>query len=134
MQLYLDTSALVKLVVLEAESAALRQYLSAFPDDTKFASALARAELIRAVARQGSPDSIAHARRVLARLDLIPLTNRLLDSAASLAPTELRTLDAVHLSSALTAPKLRAMITYDGRLAQAATDSGIAVSAPAQSR
>lgn len=130
MQLYLDTSALVKLVVLEAESAALRELLDAFPADTRFASALARTELVRAISRQGPPDSIAHARRVLGRLDLIPLTNRLLDSAASLAPPELRTLDAIHLSSALTAPELRAMITYDGRLAQAATDSGINVLAP----
>jgi predicted nucleic acid-binding protein len=134
MQLYLDTSAMVKLVVLEAESAALRDYLRAFPGDTKFTSALARAELVRAVARQGSPDSIAHTRRVLARIDLIPLTNRLLDSAASLTPPELRTLDAIHLSSALTAPELRAMITYDSRLAQAATDSGIEVLAPTHSR
>ena len=131
MQLYLDTSALVKIVVAEPESNALANYLRAFPSDSRFTSALARTELVRAVGRRGSNDSIAHARRVLGRLDLIPLTNRLLDNAGMLMPPELRTLDAIHLSSAMTAPELRAFVTYDGRLARAATHAGIEIVAPA---
>jgi predicted nucleic acid-binding protein len=103
MQLYLDTSALVKIVVAEPESNALADYLRAFPSDSRFTSTLARTELVRAVSRRGSNDSIAHARRVLGRLDLIPLTNRLLDNAGMLMPPELRTLDGIHLSSAMTA-------------------------------
>jgi uncharacterized protein len=130
MQLYLDTSALVKLVVLEPESLALRRYLGEFPADTRFVAALARTELVRAVARQGRIDIIEHARRVLARLDVLALSTRLLDVAAMLAPPELRTLDAIHLAAALTAPDLRAMVTYDSRLAEAAVDAGITVVGP----
>ena len=133
MQIYLDTSALVKLVVMEPESLALRSYLERFPSDTRFASALARTELVRAVAGRGSLEIVEHARRVLARLDLVTLSNRLLDAAARMAPPELRTLDAIHLAAALTAPDLRAIVTYDSRMTQAAANAGIAVVDP-QSR
>jgi predicted nucleic acid-binding protein len=98
--------------------------------DGQFTSALARTELIRAVARHGSIEAVAHARRVLAKLDLVPSNNKLLDAAASLMPPELRTLDAIHLAAARTAPELRAMVTYDSRLAEAAADAGLAVVSP----
>jgi predicted nucleic acid-binding protein len=130
MQLYLDTSALVKLVVQEPESSALEAYLREYPADARFTSALARTELVRAVTRQQSIDSIAHARRVLARMNLVPLTNRLLDAAATMMKRELRTLDALHISAALTAPTLRAVVTYDNRMSQAVAEIGIAVATP----
>jgi predicted nucleic acid-binding protein len=130
MQLYVDSSALVKLIVTEPESSALRSYLGQVPSDGQFTSALARSELIRAVARHGSIEAVAHALRVLAKLDLVPLNNKLLDAAASLMPPELRTLDAIHLAAARTAPELRAMVTYDSRLAEAAADAGLAVVSP----
>jgi predicted nucleic acid-binding protein len=60
-----------------------------------------------------SGEIVEHARRVLARLDLVPATNRLIDAAATAGPSDLRTLDAIHLAAALTAPNLRAIITYD---------------------
>ena len=130
MQLYVDTSALVKLIVIEPESSSLRSYLGQLPSDSQFTSALARTELIRAVARHGSIEAVAHARRVLAKLDLVPLNNKLLDTAATLMPPELRTLDAINLAAARTAPELRAMVTYDSRLAEAAANAGIAVVGP----
>ena len=130
MQLYVDTSALVKLIVIEPESSALRSYLGQLPSGSQFTSALARTELIRAVARHGSIEAVAHARRVLAKLDLVPLNNKLLDTAATLMPPELRTLDAINLAAARTAPELRAMVTYDSRLAEAAANAGIAVVGP----
>ena len=130
MQLYLDTSALVKLVVLEPESSALRGYLDQLRSDSQFTSSLARTELIRAVARHGSIEAVAHARRVLAKLQLVPLNNKLLDAAGRFVPPELRTLDAIHLAAARTAPELRAMVTYDSRLAEAAANAGIAVVGP----
>jgi uncharacterized protein len=130
MQLYLDTSALVKLVVLEPETSALRGYLGQLRSDSQFTSSLARTELIRAVARHGSTEAVAHARRVLAKLQLVPLNNKLLDTAGTLVPPELRTLDAIHLAAARTAPDLRAMFTYDDRLAKAAATAGIAVVSP----
>jgi uncharacterized protein len=130
MQLYLDTSALVKLIVAESESASLRTYLERFQADTHFTAALTRTELVRAVARQGSTEIVEHARRVLARLDVVALTSRLLDAAATTGPSDLRTLDSIHLAAALTAPDLRAVITYDSRMAQAAAGAGITVVAP----
>ncbi|MGB3352480.1 MAG: type II toxin-antitoxin system VapC family toxin [Mycobacterium sp.] len=130
MQLYLDTSALVKLVVAEAESIPLRMYLGDFTEDTRITSALARAELIRAVARQGSMEIIQHARRVVGALDLIALTTAALDRAGEIPPPEMRTLDAIHLSAALAAPDLRALVTYDARLSDAARNAGITVVDP----
>jgi uncharacterized protein len=130
MQIYIDTSALVKLVVVEAESAALRSYFEDFAHDTLFAAALARTELVRSVARLGSIEIIETARLVLTKLDLVTLNLALLDAAATIAPLELRTLDAIHLAAARTAPDLRALVTYDNRLAQAAAAAGIAVVSP----
>lgn len=131
MQLYLDTSALAKLVVAEAESEALRGYLNTCGTDTKFSAALARTELLRAVAPQGSLAIVDHARRVLTRIDLVALTSTLLDAASALPPARLRTLDAIHLACALTAPALRAVVTYDHGMAQAAEHLGLAVVSPA---
>ena len=130
MQIYIDTSALVKLVVVEAESAALRSYFEDFAHDTLFAAALARTELVRSVARLGSIEIIDTARLVLTKLDLVTLNLALLDAAATIAPLELRALDAIHLAAARTAPDLRALVTYDNRLAQAAAAAGIAVVSP----
>jgi predicted nucleic acid-binding protein len=59
------------------------------------------------------------------------LNSRLLDTAATIVPRELRTLDAIHLAAARTAPDLRELVTYDGRLTDAAIAAGIAVAAPA---
>jgi len=131
MHIYVDTSALVKLVVVEAESMALRSYFESFPGDTQFTAAVTRTELVRAVARQGSIEVIENARLALTKLDLVAITNRLLDAAATIRPPELRTLDAIHLAAARTAPELRAMVTYDSRLAEAAASAGLVVVAPA---
>ncbi len=130
MQIYVDTSALVKLVVVEGESAALRRYFEDFPGDTQFTAAVARTELVRAVARRGLIDVIENARFALSRLDLVALNSSVLDAAATIAPPELRTVDAIHLAAARTAPELRAMVTYDSRLAEAAIGAGIAVVTP----
>jgi predicted nucleic acid-binding protein len=134
MQVYLDTSALVKLVVREQESSALRRYLRTAPDDVRFSAAISRTELIRAVGRGGSFEVVAHARRVLSRLDMVGLTNRLLEEAGSLGPPDLRTLDAIHLAAARTAPALRALVTYDARLTRAAEAMGITVATPGRER
>ena len=130
MQLYLDSSALVKLVVSEAESSALRTYLAERRSDARMAAALARTEVVRAVAMHRSIELVETARSIIARLHLVPLNNRLLDAAATKLPPELRTLDAIHLAAAMTAPDLRALVTYDRRLADAAATAGLAVVAP----
>lgn len=131
--IYLDTSALVKLVANEAESAALRTYLCARTEQNWFTAALTRTELIRAVSRTGDRSAVEQARTILASLDLVALTDRLLDTAATLAPSSLRTLDAIHLAAAMTAgPRLDAVVTYDDRMATAASDAGLALAQPAE--
>lgn len=131
MQLYLDTSALTKLIVMERETAALQAFLGHHSGDNMFVAALARTELVRSVIRRGMLDAVPHARRLLNRIDSVPLTSRLLDDAAMLPPPNLRSLDAVHLAAACAAPALRALVTYDSRLAEAAEIIGLTVVAPA---
>jgi predicted nucleic acid-binding protein len=132
MRLYLDSSALVKLVKREAESAPLRRFLRRHRNDGRVTSALARVEVVRAVA-VGGPTAVAHARRQLARVDQINLQREVLDDAATLTPgAVLPSLDAIHLASALSiGADLRVVITYDQRMRNAATAIGLAVQAPA---
>ncbi len=130
MRIYLDTSALVKLVVAEGESQALKHFLDAHADDSLFSAALARTELIRAVAPSGA-QAIADARDLLNRLDTVMLTRQLLDDAGTLLPLRLRSLDAIHLAAAQRAgDSLRVVITYDARMLSAATDLGISTASP----
>jgi len=126
---YLDSSALVRLVVLEPESRALRAYLRGEPQ--RVSCGLARTEVLRAV-RPVGPAAIAAARRLLQRIDLIRLDDALFDAAGMLEPVGLRSLDAVHLAAAhLVAPVLRAIVTYDRRMAEGAGALGFAIVAPA---
>lgn len=130
MRIYLDTSALVKLVVVEDESQALRHFLGTHADDSLFTAALARTELIRAVAPSGD-QAIADARDLLHRVDIVVLTRQLLDDAGTLRPLSLRSLDAIHLAAAQRAgDSLRAVITYDARMLSAAADLGISTASP----
>jgi uncharacterized protein len=126
---YLDTSALVKLVVVEKESRALRILLRQEPE--QFSCAIARTELLRAVHRGGSA-AIEDARRVLRNIHLIGLGDALLDAAGVLEPAKTRSLDAIHLAAAaLIAPELTALVTYDKRMAEAAALLGFSVVSPA---
>ena len=131
MQLYIDTSALVKLVTVEQESAALRGYLEQTVGDAEFTAAITRTELVRAAARLRNADIDRQATLLLTRLQFVEISTALLDAAAALPPPELRAPDAIHLAAALTAPELRALVTYDSRLAEAATAAGLTVVSPA---
>jgi len=126
---YVDTSALVKLVVAERETAALSAWARA-AEAPLVSSDLARAELVRAV-RRAAPDAVIQARAVLDSLTLLSLSTATVESAGQLDPTLLRTLDALHLASALSlGDDLDAVITYDDRLAAAASAYGVTVNAP----
>ena len=125
---YLDSSALVKLVVAEPESTALRRYLTAEPD--RASCSLARVEVARAV-RDHGPAALSRARRVLQRIHLVALDDELLDAAATLDPRILRSLDALHLAAAqLFGDELTAVVTYDRRMADAAVLLELTVVAP----
>ena len=130
MRLYMDTSALVKLIVAEQESQRLKDFLIDCAKDTLFSAALARTELIRAVA-PGGAQAITDARSLLMTLDTVVLTRQLLDDAGTLGPTNLRSLDAIHLVAALRAGEtLRAVVTYDARMLSAAANLGMATASP----
>lgn len=125
---YLDTSALTKLVVAEAESTALRAWLRT--DREPVSCDLARTELLRAV-RRSAPDRLLQARAVLDSLTLIEVTTSIFEQASRLDPTALRSLDAIHLAAAFDlGDDLDSMVTYDDRLAEAANLNGIPVTAP----
>jgi predicted nucleic acid-binding protein len=126
---YLDSSALVKLVVLERESRALRAYLGRDPE--RVSCGLARTEVLRAV-RPVGPAAVERARRILRSINVVRLDEALLDAAGMLEPITLRSLDAIHLAAAqLVAPDLRAVVTYDRRMAEAAAALGFPVASPA---
>jgi predicted nucleic acid-binding protein len=126
---YVDSSALVKLVVREPESAALRRYLGR--RRPLVSSALARTVVARALLPFG-PDAVRRGREVLARIDLLRINDRVLDAAGLLAPADLRSLDAIHLASAeQLGSDLRGFVTYDERLATAAAGRGFTVTQPA---
>lgn len=128
--LYLDSSALVKLVLPEAESAALLESLKAWP--TRVSSELARVEVMRA-ARRASADPGVERRteEVLAGLHLLKIDSDILGRASRLGPPTLRTLYAIHLASALSlGDDLGALSAYDNGLATAAAASGLEILAP----
>jgi predicted nucleic acid-binding protein len=125
---YLDASAIVKTVIEEPESKALRRFLRTFR--IKASAGLARAEVLRAV-RRAEPDTVPRAYEALERLLLVSVSEDILDSAGLLDPPELRTLDAIHLAAARTlSPQLGALVTYDQRMAVAAGSLGFPIEAP----
>jgi uncharacterized protein len=125
---YLDSSAIVKLAVRENESVALRRYLRR--RRPLVSSSLARTEVIRALLPAGN-DAVAAGRKVLSRLDLVRISTGVLDEAGVLLPADLRSLDAIHLATALRlGHDLGAIVTYDERLADAATHLGYRVAVP----
>ncbi len=129
MAIYLDSSALVKLIIAEAESTALRRYLRRHA--VRVSCGLARVEVVRAVRPQGGA-AVARARQVLLRLDLLHLDDELLEDAATLDGSVLRSLDAIHLAAARTlGDELTAVVTYDERMTAAALRLGLPVEAPA---
>jgi predicted nucleic acid-binding protein len=128
--LYCDTSALVKLVVREPETAELATWLDERRDRVLCVSVIGKVELLRA-SRRHAPASTPRALRLLARLALIPLTADIVDSASTTEPAWLRSLDALHLASAASlGSSLSELVGYDERLLQAASAMGITVASP----
>ncbi|MCP3797915.1 type II toxin-antitoxin system VapC family toxin [Allokutzneria sp. A3M-2-11 16] len=130
--IYFDSSALVKLVRVEAETTALGAWLEQHPDAQKVTSALARVEVVRAV-RDGGQQFMSQAAAVLVEIDQMPMTYDLLDEAATL-PLQVKSLDAIHLASAMRLrSELKAFVCYDKQLIAAATEVGLSVAAPGAS-
>jgi len=125
---YLDSSAIVKLVVAEPESQALRTYLRR--RRPLVSSALARTEVLRALLPAGEI-ALSRSREALRRLDLVRISDRVLGAAGVLEPAQVRSLDAIHLATAqLLGDDLGEVITYDDRMAEAALSLGLKTASP----
>jgi predicted nucleic acid-binding protein len=128
--IYLDSSALLKLLLQEQETDALRSWLSTRAHLTAVSSELASVEVVRAMRRTDAA-RVPTARALLSGLDLVPLTGSVIEQAAEVGEVTLRSLDAIHLASALSLhPDLTAFVAYDDRLTAAARAAGLDVSQP----
>jgi predicted nucleic acid-binding protein len=129
--IYLDSSALVKLVLSEPESAALRSWLAERADLPMTSSVVHRPEVLRAVWR-ASPNLLPRCYRQMRGVEMVRLSAAIADTAATLPPPELRSVDAIHLASALAIRReLTAFVGYDKRLLTAAAAAGLHTESPA---
>jgi predicted nucleic acid-binding protein len=126
---YLDASAIVKLLVAEPGSADLAEYIAG--RRMCITSRISEVEVRRAVARSEASVDAGHVDSVFAALTIREVDESLAAAAGRLAPPALRTLDAIHLATALElAPELEAFVTYDQRLADSAAAAGIPTASP----
>jgi predicted nucleic acid-binding protein len=135
--IYMDTSALTKLLIAEPETPELRNWLTSQIDqgDSAATSALGRVELMRTVARYGDISQADRARYLLDGLDILPLTEPLMSLAESIGPATLRSLDAIHLAAAAYFDQeLTAFVTYDHRLLNGCRDIGLTTASPGGAR
>lgn len=122
--IYLDSSALLKLIFEEDESSELERWLVA-RNRPVVSSELARVEVMRAC-RRLDDGALPEARRLLGQLDLVPLAGTVIDAASELGDPLLRSLDAIHLASALSIrDDLSAVVAYDRRLSAAVDAAGL---------
>jgi predicted nucleic acid-binding protein len=128
--LYLDSSAILKVAVPEPESKALFKLLGDWP--LRVSSELARTEVSRALRRVGATaPQFRRGQNALDRIGLMPIDTRILHDAALLKPVALRSLDAIHLATALSLGSgMAAIVTYDARLSAAAVAANLAVWSP----
>ena len=125
----MDSSALLKLVVSEAETAALEADLAT--RDGLVSSSIAVVECHRAARRAANRRILQRTSEVLESIYLLDLTAVILERASTLRPATIRSLDAIHLASALSVDEADLeVITYDDRMAQAARANGLRVSQP----
>lgn len=122
----MDTSALVKLIVQESESAALRRWLADAEDLDHVTSAVGRIELMRTALRSGDTEIVANAKRILDEdLDIIAVTDEVVEMAETIGPESLRSLDAIHLATAAQlGDALTAVVAYGHSVIEDCRDLG----------
>ena len=123
---YFDSSSLLKLLFEERESADLERWMSEKSATPAVSSELVKIDVVRA-ARRLDPRVVPTARRLIAQLDLIPMSSDLVESAAEVGG-DVRSLDAIHLASAKSlGAALSVVVVHDLRLAAAVRDAGLPV-------
>jgi predicted nucleic acid-binding protein len=126
--LYVDTSVLGRVLLDEPDTAAIRRELGHF--ERHISSRLVRVELHRLGLLK---DMLEYVDELLSGNVLIPLDETILTAAETIAPSVVRTLDAIHLATAVRlagAGQLDALMTYDKQLAEGAREHGITVLSP----
>lgn len=129
MTIYFDASALAKLILIEDESNALRSWIEERRGSSQLTNVIGAVELQRLSAKVGQ-HALTAAMQLIAGIDLLELTQSALTFAAALSPPEVRTLDALHIASALECADLDAIVTYDLRMAAASAGYGLPVVSP----
>lgn len=128
--IYLDSAAVVKLVHAESESQALRDWLDERAELAWISSVLVEVETFRALARY-APESVARLHSVLDLIELVELDAGVRILAQTVRPATVRSLDAIHLGTALRLrTRVASFVTYDKRLADAAAAAGLPVAMP----
>jgi predicted nucleic acid-binding protein len=133
--IYLDACALLKFIKPEAESAALRSWREALPDDVELVtSELARLEITRTLLRAGIDHQQVpyFAGQAVRGVYLVDLSTTVLSRAMAYRKSKLGSLDAIHLASAEPfRADLTEFVTYDKELTGAAVELGFPVLSPA---
>jgi uncharacterized protein len=129
--IYLDSTAVVKLVHAEPESAALRGWLGERAEIQWISSVLTEIESFRALARY-APEAASRLPAGLDQIDLIDLDQRIRMLARTVTPATVHSLDAIHLGTALrSSSSLTSFVTYDKRLLDAAQAASLPIDSPA---
>jgi uncharacterized protein len=132
--IFLDSAAIVKLVRIEAESAALVNWLNGHSNQPLVASALVEVEVPRAL-RRSQPGVLASVAPTLAQLNRVEINAAVRATAGAYPDPTMRSVDAIHLATAqlliASGKTITAFVTYDKRLAAAAAQAGLPVASPA---
>lgn len=128
--IYLDTSAFVKLIWSERETPALQAFLAERQELLLVSSSLLLVEARRAVLREDAAQ-LPRADLLLTRIGQVSVTRAVLEAASRLPDPAVRSLDAIHVATALQLrPDLDALVSYDRRLTAAAEQQGLPVAVP----
>ncbi len=128
--IYVDTSALLKRILAEPDSAALYDYLEQRRSQGLVSSILLTVEMRRVVQR-GNPRLLPQVDLLLARVDQVDLSAAVIETAGRFPDPGLRSLDAIHLATALLLrDELTAVVSYDKRMVAVAHSEGLPVVSP----
>lgn len=127
MSWYIDSSAILKLLISEKESIAL----AAFLDAPVMTSVISRVEVIRSLNRI-SPEKIAEGQAALSRFEMTPVSSPILMLAENFPVSiTLKSLDAIHVATVIFLNKsVKGVITYDKQMIKTAKELGIKVVSP----
>lgn len=125
--IYLDTSAAFKVLTEEPERQPLVQFLDSLTGEALVSSVVTEVEMFRSAHRLGVPQEVVE--EVLSRLSLVELTSDIRARAGLLPDPNLRSLDAIHIATALDTG-IATIVTYDQRQGAAAENLGLRVVRP----